>query len=81
MTDHHHHHHHQAMPPLSKSDVLEFQFSSWYPTFAHISIKSKIIPLGDRPEFVRYLLSDGVVVPKGSGYEGDEDEEDEIDDG
>ncbi|KAI0259824.1 D123-domain-containing protein [Gloeopeniophorella convolvens] len=51
-------------PPLTREDVLAFQFSSWYPTFSSLSIKSTIVPLDD--DFKAYLESDGVFVPKGS---------------
>lgn len=52
-------------PKLRREDILEFQFSSWYPRFKSISIKSTVIsPLSD--EFCRYLRSDGVFVPHGS---------------
>lgn len=52
-------------PKLSCNDVLSFQFSSWYPRFAHISIKSTIIrPLSQ--DFLRYLHQDGVILPDGS---------------
>lgn len=56
------------LPKTSRSDILAFQFSSWYPAFASSSIKSTIIrPLST--EFVEYLNADGVVVPEGSGLE------------
>jgi hypothetical protein len=42
--------------------TLAFQFSSWYPKFSHISLKSTIIrPLPS--DFREYLESDGVFVP------------------
>ncbi|KAG1898122.1 D123-domain-containing protein [Suillus fuscotomentosus] len=52
--------------PLQTSDyLLSFQFSSWYPTFSSISIKSTIIrPLSQA--FKEYLDSDGIFVPEGS---------------
>ncbi|KAJ7175812.1 D123-domain-containing protein [Mycena filopes] len=54
-----------SFPELSSSDVLKFQFSSWYPIFSSISIKSTILrPLPQ--DFVDYLHSDGVYVPEGS---------------
>ena len=51
-------------PILSKEAVVAFQFSSWFPTFSSLSIKSTVIPLTD--EFRSYLESDGVFVPTGS---------------
>lgn len=52
-------------PPITPKYVLSFQFSSWYPQFSQISIKSTIIrPLGK--EFCEYLHSDSVFVPEGS---------------
>ena len=58
--------HTQPVFPLSTPDsILAFQFSSWYPRFKQISIKSTIIkPLED--SFREYLNSDGVFVPEGS---------------
>ncbi|KAF4583625.1 Cell division cycle protein 123 [Pleurotus pulmonarius] len=52
-------------PDLSKDAILSFQFSSWYPKFAHLSIKSTFIrPLSH--DFEEYLNADGVFVPEGS---------------
>jgi len=52
-------------PQLASRDVLDCQFSVWYPKFAHVSIKSTIIkPLP--PKFVEYLQTDRVFAPKGS---------------
>jgi len=52
-------------PPQSASYILSFQFSSWYPEFRHISIKSNVIrPLSQ--EFRDYMNADGVFVPEGS---------------
>src|ERR1700731_2915553 len=52
-------------PPLTPAYFLAFQFSSWFPKFAHLSIKSTVIrPLS--PEFRAYLNADGVFVPQGS---------------
>lgn len=54
-----------SSPPLTRADILAFQFSSWYPTFAALSMKSTIIrPLA--PDFRAYLDADGVFVPTGS---------------
>ncbi|KZT60095.1 cytoplasmic protein [Calocera cornea HHB12733] len=74
-------------PPLTRSNVLACQLSSWYPTLASVSIKTVTI----RPldvQFRDYLLADGVHIPLGS--EGitaadtlseDESDEDEGEDG
>ncbi|TFK52520.1 cytoplasmic protein [Heliocybe sulcata] len=52
-------------PPLTRDNVLAFQFSSWYPKFRQISIKSTVIrPLSK--EFREYLDADGVFLPEGS---------------
>ncbi|KAJ7095917.1 D123-domain-containing protein [Mycena belliarum] len=54
-----------SFPELTAADILSFQFSSWYPIFSSISIKSTVIrPLSQ--EFLDYLHSDGVHVPEGS---------------
>ncbi|KAF8225884.1 D123-domain-containing protein [Tricholoma matsutake] len=70
-------------PTLTTSYILAFQLSSWYPQFAHLSIKSTIIrPLSQ--QFCDYLDADGVFVPEGSDdvptestlTDDDEDDED-----
>lgn len=55
----------ELFPSQSRSHILAFQFSSWYPVFHTISIKSTIIrPLSQ--DFHNYLNADQVFVPKGS---------------
>jgi hypothetical protein len=55
----------KLFPPLSRSALLAFQFSSWYPRFKDITPRSTVIrPLPN--DFIEYLLSDGVYVPEGS---------------
>ncbi|KAA1469818.1 cytoplasmic protein [Dentipellis sp. KUC8613] len=52
-------------PAQSRSDILAFQFSSWYPIFSDISPKSTVIrPLP--PAFCEYLDAESVFVPSGS---------------
>lgn len=52
-------------PQFNASYILAFQFSSWFPSFSSVSIKSTIIrPLDS--SFRNYLESDGVFVPEGS---------------
>ena len=51
-------------PTLRREDVITFQFSSWYPTFSALSIKSTVVHLAD--DFRSYLEDDGVFVPAGS---------------
>ncbi|KAI0947119.1 hypothetical protein AcV7_009632 [Taiwanofungus camphoratus] len=52
-------------PALASDSLLAFQFSSWYPRFSSLSIKSTIIrPLSQ--EFREYLDSDSVFVPEGA---------------
>lgn len=54
-----------VFPALSSEAVLAFQFSSWYPAFAHITIKSTVVrPLS--VDFFAYLNADGVFIPEGS---------------
>ncbi|EJT98720.1 D123-domain-containing protein [Dacryopinax primogenitus] len=68
-------------PPITRSQVLACQVSSWYPIFASITIKTIIIrPLSSG--FRDYLLADGVYIPTGaedrtylSNEESDEDDE------
>ncbi|KAH9927047.1 D123-domain-containing protein [Amylocystis lapponica] len=56
---------HTLFPELTRDSLLAFQFSSWYPRFASLSIKSSIIrPLSQ--DFRDYLDSDGVFVPEGA---------------
>ncbi|KAJ7459811.1 D123-domain-containing protein [Mycena latifolia] len=72
-----------SFPEVTAADILKFQFSSWYPIFSSISIKSTVIrPLPQ--DFLDYLHSDGVHVPEGSDdlpaestLSDDEDEEEE----
>ncbi|KAN0087681.1 D123 domain containing protein [Tylopilus felleus] len=52
-------------PQPNASYILAFQFSSWFPSFSSISIRSTIIKPLD-PSFKSYLESDGVFVPEGS---------------
>ncbi|CAL1695946.1 unnamed protein product [Somion occarium] len=55
----------EKFPPITPSGILAFQFSSWYPRFSNLSIKSTIIrPLSQ--EFREYLDSEGVFIPEGS---------------
>ena len=52
-------------PLIDHSYILSFQFSSWYPAFSDLTIKSETIrPLSQ--SFRDYLDSDGVFVPEGS---------------
>ncbi|KAG2096524.1 D123-domain-containing protein [Suillus discolor] len=56
---------HRIFPLQTPDYLLSFQFSSWYPSFSPISIKSTIIrPLSQT--FKEYLDSDGIFVPEGS---------------
>ena len=43
-------------PTLTWEDVITFQFSSWYPTFSALSIKSTVVHLTD--DFRSYLEDD-----------------------
>lgn len=52
-------------PTQTRSYILSFQFSQWYPMFVKHTIKSTIIrpvPAG----FQEYLTSDGIFVPEGA---------------
>ncbi|THH20543.1 hypothetical protein EW146_g822 [Bondarzewia mesenterica] len=52
-------------PFITRKDVLAFQFSSWYPSFSALTIKSTVIrPLSS--DFRAYLDADSVFVPNGS---------------
>ncbi|KAK7048313.1 D123-domain-containing protein [Favolaschia claudopus] len=56
-----------SFPRLTPSSILHFQFSSWYPIFSSLSLKSTILrPLPQ--DFVDYLRDDaeGVFLPEGS---------------
>lgn len=50
-----------VFPPLTHQCLENCSFSSWYPAFRSLSIKSKIIPLSD--DFVSYLNADKVFIP------------------
>lgn len=54
-----------VFPRFNASYILAFQFSSWFPSFSSMSIRSTIIRPLDQP-FKCYLESDGVFVPEGS---------------
>ncbi|KAJ6508862.1 D123-domain-containing protein [Mycena sanguinolenta] len=59
--------HDEDRDEFSQTAVLRFQFSSWYPIFSALSIKSTVIrPLPQ--DFVEYLRDDahGVFLPEGS---------------
>lgn len=60
-------------------DVLNCNFSSWYGVFKNATIASVCVPLTS--EFVRYLLSDGVVLPgkAPASQKYDTDSDDEVD--
>ncbi|KAG0255877.1 hypothetical protein BGZ95_005647, partial [Linnemannia exigua] len=69
-----------VFPPLTHQRLENCAFSSWYPKFRSVSIKSKIIPLPE--EFVSYLNADGVFIPGQSGLtlalsDSENDSEDE----
>lgn len=61
--------------------ILNCMFSKWYEEFRSVTIKSHVIDLPD--EVVKYLLSDGLVLPHGetNGLCGDlySDSDDEVD--
>jgi hypothetical protein len=48
-------------PLLTSAHVNECDISSWYKTFQHLTINSKILPLPK--EFIDYLLSDNIHIP------------------
>ncbi|KAG1749234.1 D123-domain-containing protein [Suillus lakei] len=74
---------HPIFPLQTPDYLLSFQFSSWYPTFSFVSIRSTIIRPLDQA-FKEYLDSDGIFVPEGSENVPAEsslsDQEDESDD-
>lgn len=54
---------------MKQKHVLNCQFSSWYPLFKNVTLRSKIIPL--QPEFIDYLNQDGIVLPSGSDLQNE----------
>ncbi|CAI5473369.1 unnamed protein product [Closterium sp. Yama58-4] len=50
-----------ASATMRRADVLACQIQSWYPAFRSVSLRTEIVPLP--PEFVDYLLSDGIFLP------------------
>ncbi|GAA5967703.1 hypothetical protein JCM11641_005740 [Rhodosporidiobolus odoratus] len=71
-------------PPLTTSDVLACQFSTWYPAYKRVAPKATVLrPIPHEQEFLEYLESDGLFLPEGSGPMGvselsdSEDEEEE----
>ncbi|KAF8978527.1 hypothetical protein BGZ52_005924 [Haplosporangium bisporale] len=73
-----------VFPPLTHQRLENCSFSSWYPTFRSLTIKSKIIPLSE--DFVSYLNADKVFIPGQSGIslalsdDDDSDDDDQISD-
>ncbi|GFQ93016.1 cell division cycle protein 123 homolog [Trichonephila clavata] len=51
---------------MKVDDVKKCSFQNWYSDFKKVTIKSIILPLPD--EFVSYILKDGIVLPKNSGF-------------
>ncbi|XP_055939325.1 cell division cycle protein 123 homolog [Argiope bruennichi] len=47
-------------------DIKKCSFQNWYHDFKKVTIKSIILPLPE--EFVSYILKDGVILPKDTGY-------------
>ncbi|KAL1921832.1 uncharacterized protein VTP21DRAFT_10474 [Calcarisporiella thermophila] len=66
-----------TFPLLTREDVLNCSFSSWYGKFRRITIKSKIIPLPE--DFVEYLNADGVFVPQDNTMVSSLSDDEEID--
>lgn len=66
---------------MRKEQILNCMFSKWYEDFRSVTIKSHVIDLPD--EVVKYLLSDGLVLPHGEtkGFCSDlySDNEDDVD--
>ncbi|KAG0365193.1 D123-domain-containing protein [Gamsiella multidivaricata] len=54
-----------VFPLLTHQRLENCAFSSWYPSFRGITIKSKIIPLPE--DFIEYLNADGVFIPGQTG--------------
>lgn len=52
-----------SAPPVTRQDVLACQIGEWYPAFSKHTLKTKFIELS--PEFVEYILADGLVLPVG----------------
>eukprot|EP00794_Sanderia_malayensis_P006883 gene6883-7658_t len=50
---------------MKREHVRNCMFSTWYPHFRQLTIKSRIIKLPD--DFVNYLLADGIVLPADNG--------------
>ena len=48
--------------PVKMKDVESLRFDRWYPKFRKLTIRSEIIPLSEG--FVRYVLKDGIVLPR-----------------
>lgn len=60
-----------SLYPSTNEEVLNCQFSSWYDTFRdlplgrkNVTIKSIVLPLP--PDFIEFLLSDGIRLPLGA---------------
>ena len=67
-----------SAPPVTRQDVLACQIGEWYPVFSRHTLKTKFVDLS--PEFVEYILADGLILPVGceapsahSANDGDDD--------
>lgn len=49
-------------PPFSRDDVLKCSIAHWYSRFERHTIPTKLVKVP--PDFVQYLLQDGVVLPR-----------------
>ncbi|GAA95054.1 uncharacterized protein L969DRAFT_95970 [Mixia osmundae IAM 14324] len=64
-----------GFPRLTRADVLQCQFSAWYPDFRRLSPKATVVRLPE--DFRRWLESDGLILPEGSGDIEDDDSDSE----
>lgn len=62
-----------AFPPVTKDHILNCSYDAWFPKYRNSCLKSRIVNLP--PEFVSYLLEDGIILTDNDGEGGAEDEE------
>ncbi|KAH7354133.1 D123-domain-containing protein [Plectosphaerella cucumerina] len=66
-----------AFPPITRDQILNCSYDSWFPNYRPYALKSRIIKLS--PAFVEYIGQDGIILADddeaGTEGRGEEDEE------
>lgn len=67
------------IPPLTRSRLLRFRFSEWYPVFKRASIRGTVFkfPVDDQALFTTWFEEDGMRLPEGVLPSGEDDNDDD----